>query len=100
MKNKIMKKTIENNANIEVSYIKGYRGLDDETYIEIIPYNRELNIDYVLYWIKKIQKEYTNFVINIQNYCIDGLSETNNNLIFNGSKLLNKHTEEYRIIKI
>jgi len=100
MKNKIMKKTIENNANIKVSYIKGYRGLDDETYIEIIPYNRELNIDYVLYWIKKIQKEYTNFVINIQNYCIDGLSETNNNLIFNGSKLLNKHTEEYRIIKI
>ena len=100
MKNKIMKKTIENNANIKVSYIKGYRGLDDETYIEIIPYNRELNIDYVLYWIKKIQKEYTNFVINIQNYCIDGLSETNNNLIFNGSKLFNKHTEEYRIIKI
>ena len=90
---------IENNPNIEVSYIKGYRGLDNETYIEIMPYNRELNIDYVLYWIKKIQKEYTNFVINIQNYCIDGLSETNNDYIFNGSKLWNKYSEEYRTIK-
>jgi len=90
---------IENNLNIEVSYIKGYRGLDDETYIEIMPYNRELNIDYVLYWIKKIQKTYKNFVINIHDYCIDGLSETNNNLIFNGSKLWNKYTEQYRTIK-
>jgi len=89
---------IENNPNINVSFIKGYRGLEDETYIEIIPYNRELNIDYVLYWIKKIQKTYTNFVINIQNYHIDGLSETNNELIINGSKLWNKYTEEYRTI--
>ena len=92
-------KTIENNPNIEVSKIKGYRGIDDETYIEIIPYNRELNIDYVLYWIKKIQKEYKNFVINIENYCIDGLNETNNNLIFDGSMLCNKYTKEYRTIK-
>jgi hypothetical protein len=94
-----MKKAIKNNPNIEVSYIKGYRGLTDETYIEIMPYDRELNIDYVLYWIKKIQKTYTNFVINIESYCIDGLSETNNELIFNGSKLWNKYTEEYRTIK-
>ena len=86
-------KTIKNNPNIQVSR------LDNKTYIEIIPYNRELNIDYVLYWIKKIQKNYTNFVINIQNYCIDGLSETNNNLIFNGSILYNKYTEEIRTIK-
>jgi hypothetical protein len=91
--------TIENNPNIEVSKIKGYRGLDDENYIEIVPYNRELNINYVLYWIKKIQKKYKNFVINIDGYCIDGLSETNNNLIFDGSVLLNKYTQEYRTIK-
>jgi len=88
-----------NNPNIEVSYIKGYRGLDNETYIEIMPYNRELNIDYVLYWIKKIQKEYNTFVLSIHDYCIDGLSETNNYLIFDGSKLWNKYTEEYRTIK-
>jgi len=87
---------IENNMNIEVSYCK----YNNETYIEIIPYDRELNIDYVLYWIKKIKKEYTNFGIYIQNYCIDGLSETNNDLIFNGSKLWNKYTEQYRTIKI
>lgn len=48
----------------------------------------------------KIQKEYTNFVISIHDYCIDGLSETNNHLIFNGSKLWNKYNEEYRTIKI
>ena len=94
-----MKKAIENNPNIEVSYCKhNLETYGSEIYIEIMPYDRELNIDYVLYWIKKIQKEYTNFVINIQNYCIDGLSETNNNLIFNGSKLWNKYTEEYRTI--
>tara|TARA_B100001250_G_C19691378_1_gene740450 strand:- start:656 stop:943 length:288 start_codon:yes stop_codon:yes gene_type:complete len=92
-------KTIENNPNIDVSKIKGYRGIDDETYIEIIPYNRELNIDYVLYWIKKIQKKYKNFVINIEGYCIDGLSETNNYLICDGSILWDKYTEEYRTIK-
>jgi len=92
-------KTIENNPNIKVSKIKGYRGFDNETYIEIIPYNRELNIDYVLYWIKKIKKKYKNFVIYIQGYCIDGLSETNNYLIFNGSILWDKYTEEYRTIK-
>lgn len=91
-----MEKAIENNMNIEVSYCKN----NNETYIEIIPYNRELNIDYVLYWIKKIKKTYTNFVINIESYCIDGLSETNNNLIYNGSILWNKYTEEYRTIKI
>ena len=95
-----MKKTlIENNPNIEVTPIKGYRGLDDEFYIEIIPYNRELNIDYVLYWIKKIQKFYKNFTLTIDNYCIDGLSQTNNNLILDGSILWNKYTEEYRTIK-
>lgn len=88
--------SIENNMNIEVSYCK----YNNEIYIEIVPYDRELNIDYVLYWIKKIKKEYTNFVISIQNYCIDGLSETNNNLICNGSKLWNKYTEQYRTIKI
>ena len=35
--------SIENNMNIEVSYCK----YNNETYIEIIPYDRELNI--VLY---------------------------------------------------
>ena len=93
------KRIIENNLNIEVSYIKGYRGLTNETYIEVVPYDRELNIDYVLYWIKKIKKEYTNFVINIDGYCIDGLSETNNYLIFDGSILWDKYSEEYRTIK-
>tara|TARA_R100001594_G_scaffold14471_1_gene30726 strand:+ start:69 stop:368 length:300 start_codon:yes stop_codon:yes gene_type:complete len=94
------KKRIENNPNIEVSYSKGYRGLDNETYIEILPYDRQLNIDYVLYWIKKIHKTYTNFVIRIDGYSIDGLSETNNNLLFNGSILYDTYTEEYRTLKI
>ena len=90
---------IENNPNINVSFIKGYRGLEDEAYIEIIPYNRELNIDYVLYWVKKIQKVYKNYVINLGSYCVDGLSETNNNLIKSGSILYNKYTEQFRTIK-
>ena len=88
--------TIENNPNKK----EKKRGFENEIYIEIIPYNRELNIDYVLYWIKKIQKEYTNFVINTGSYCVDGITETNNNLIFNGSILCNKYTEEYRTINI
>jgi hypothetical protein len=92
-------KQLKNNPNIQITNIKGYRSLDDEHYIEIVPYNRELNINYVLFWIKKIQKEYKNFVLSIDNYCIDGLSETNNNLINNGSILQNKYTEQYRTIK-
>ena len=87
------KKRIENNPNIEVSY-------SNETYIEILPYDRQLNIDYVLYWIKKIHKTYTNFVIRIDGYSIDGLRETNNNLLFNGSILYDTYTEEYRTLKI
>lgn len=92
---------IEKNPNINVAYIKGYRGFHDETYIEIAPYNRELNIDYVLYWIKKIQKTYKNFVINFNytGYCIDGLVETNNSLIYNGCILSYMYTGEYRTIK-
>ena len=81
------------NRNVVVSY------QNNERYIEIIPQNRELNIDYVLYWIKKIKKEYDNFTLCVQGYCIDGLSETNNYLIFDGSILWNKWSEEYRTIK-
>ena len=44
-------------------------------------------------------KKYKNFVINIEGYCIDGLSETNNYLICDGSILWDKYTEEYRTIK-
>tara|TARA_Y100001973_G_scaffold52009_1_gene77100 strand:- start:1140 stop:1400 length:261 start_codon:yes stop_codon:yes gene_type:complete len=81
------------NRNVVVSY------QNNERYIEIIPYNRELNIDYVLYWIKKIKKEYDIFTLYVQGYYIDGLSETNNYLIFDGSILWNKWSEEYRTIK-
>ena len=84
---------IEKNPNVDVT------GLEDEIYISIIPYDRELNIDYVLYWVKKVQKTYKNYVIDLGSYCIDGLTETNNNLIQDGSILFNKYTEEYRTIK-
>ena len=92
---------IEKNPNTSVTYIKGYRGYDDETYIEIEPYNRELNIDYVLYWIKKIKKTYKHFILNFHytGYRIDGLLETNNSLIYNGSILSCMYTGQYRTIK-
>tara|TARA_R100001440_G_scaffold73952_1_gene98903 strand:+ start:61 stop:351 length:291 start_codon:yes stop_codon:yes gene_type:complete len=94
-------KTIETNPNIKVTKIKGYRGFNDEHYIEIIPYNRELNINYVLYWIKKIQKKYKNFILNFNytGYRIDGLIETNNSLINDGCILSCMYTGEYRTIK-
>ena len=38
------------------------------------------------------------YCIGLRKYKRNGLSETNNELIFNGSKLWNKYTEEYRTI--
>ena len=81
------------NKNINI-YTKS-----NQKYIEIIPYDRELNINYVLYCINKIRKEHNEFILSLGSYCIDGLSETNNYLIQNGSILYNKYTQEYRTIK-
>lgn len=86
------------NKNINITHTQPHH----TPYIYFEPYNKDLinNIDYVLYWIRKLIKEVTNkeTALYIEGYYIDGLSETNFLLLNKGSILFNKYTNEYRTI--
>ena len=97
---------IEKNRNIDVYYS------ENEKVFEIIPGNRELNINYVKYWVKNIMKHIDekeeddiNYIIKVHGYAIDGLFETNYRLLSdslaakNFVLIKNCYTNEYRRIK-
>ena len=70
---------------------------DEDTYT-IQPYDRELTLKYVRTCIKQILKHaqgHTFTLVMPTGYYLDGLSETNNNLIQQGkSKIYNKYAEQ------
>ncbi|NCC71025.1 hypothetical protein EOM09_05575 [bacterium] len=73
---------------------------DEGLKIEIIPYNRELTIDYVVACIRRILRKYKNedFIIRANGYNIDGLYESNNLLCNYGSRLYSNYYNTYRTI--
>ena len=87
-----------NNLNINIKHTQP----NHTPYIYFESHNKDLlhNIDYVLYWIRKLLKEITNkeTALYIEGYCIDGLNETNFLLLNKGSVLFNKYTNQYRTI--
>tara|TARA_B100000459_G_C8585841_1_gene205496 strand:+ start:1244 stop:1528 length:285 start_codon:yes stop_codon:yes gene_type:complete len=94
-----MKEKINSNNNIQID-----SGFGKSDFIDIVPYDRELDLDYVSYCIKLIMKEYktkdTNFILSVDGFSIDGLSETNKHLIRTGSVLWDKYLDEYKTIKL
>ena len=74
---------------------------EEDTYT-IQPYDRELNLKYVRTCIKQILKHargYAFILVMPAGYYLDGLSETNNNLIRVGrSEVYNKYIEEALIL--
>ena len=49
--------------------------VNNEVYISFRPYNIELNLNYIVYWTKRIIKEYETFILYCQSYNFDGLNE-------------------------
>lgn len=80
---------IEGNPNIE-KFVNN----DGDLVFEIIPYNRELDVDYVAEATKTILATHKEFIIFAQGYVFDGLYETNNQLIKNGCIIYNTLTQE------
>lgn len=77
--------------------------------VYIQPYDRELTLSYVYKRLLKLKelereiKEYFNvdyFAINLSSYCLDGLTETSNTLIFNGSILQCKYTDVSKVVTL
>lgn len=86
-------KAILNNPNICI------KESDKEIYISFIPYNREITIDYIKRWTKKLLLEIDNFILYAHGFAFDGLYETNSNLIRDGCMIQNIYTNEYRTFK-
>tara|TARA_R100000988_G_scaffold103400_2_gene82175 strand:+ start:1295 stop:1573 length:279 start_codon:yes stop_codon:yes gene_type:complete len=81
-----------------------YEYANENDVIDIVAHERELTLDYLSYWIRKLMKAYKDkenkFIIMIEGYSIDGLSETNYHLIKSGSVLWDIYTNQYRTLKI
>lgn len=85
---------IQNNKNISI-YQK-----DGHTCYVIQPYTWELNIDYVAYWLKKIIPLLNlGDVVSADGYNMDGLDESNIELLKNGFQLYDNYSGEFRNIK-
>ena len=91
--------SIYNNKSIHI-----YKYANANDVIDIVAHERELTLDYLCYWIKKLMKAYKDkenkFIIMIEGYSIDGLSETNYHLIKNGSVVQDIYSNQYRTIKL
>ena len=92
-------KNIYDNPSIHI-----YEYANENDVIDIVAHERELTLDYLSYWIRKLMKAYKDkenkFIIMIEGYSIDGLSETNYHLIKSGSVLWDIYTNQYRTLKI
>jgi len=86
---------IEKNKNISI----GFSEEDKKIYIQFIPYNRELNLNYIKYWLKRIIKDFDDFVLYANGFNFDGLYETNKDLIKNGVFIGCNYTNNFRELK-
>jgi len=90
---------MQENKNIEVSKLNE-NGYTDMTYIEFIPYNREITIKYIKQQLPKLLKKYKNsFVLYAHGFNFDGLYETNRELIKNGCVISCNYTNNYITFK-
>lgn len=81
---------IEGNPNI-----KKYTNSNGDLIFEIIPYDRELDVNYVAEATKAILDSHKeHFVISAQGYVFDGLYDTSRLLIENGCIIYNTITQE------
>jgi len=86
---------IENNKNIQISKLNenGYKNM---TYIEFIPFNKEMSIQYLKRWLPKLLTKYKNeFVLYAQGYNFNGLYETSRDLVKNGCVIQCNYTNNY-----
>lgn len=88
--------SIAKNPNILI-----FRRTDNELHISIQPYNRELTLEYVARWTKRlIENINEHFTLSTHGFNFDGLSETNRMLIERGTTIYDNYSNNYRVVKI